>query len=180
MSVSLLLRPTASESLSNCDPFVASRGIGSVAGCPHPSSAPKSLATGEAPARRAGMPLPGATRWKSTVCWSGEPWVSRHIRKTPRPTALFSDTYRGFVKGRIAQKTPRVRRWFVRHPRFYVHFTPTSASWLNLVERWFALLSQKQIKTRHASERPRTRDGDPRILDDHQRGPEAVRMDENC
>ena len=35
MSVSLLLRPTASESLSNCDPFVASRGIGSVAGFPH-------------------------------------------------------------------------------------------------------------------------------------------------
>jgi transposase len=43
-------------------------------------------------------------------------------------------------------KTPRVRRWFARHPRFYVHFTPTSASWLNLVERWFALLTQKQIK----------------------------------
>jgi transposase len=43
-------------------------------------------------------------------------------------------------------KTPRVRRWFVRHPRFHVHFTPTSASWLNLVERWFATLTQKQIK----------------------------------
>src|SRR5678816_815350 len=43
-------------------------------------------------------------------------------------------------------KTPRVRRWFARHPRFHLHFTPTSASWLNLIERWFALLSQKQIK----------------------------------
>jgi transposase len=43
-------------------------------------------------------------------------------------------------------KTPRVRRWFARHPRFHVHFTPTSASWLNLVERWFATLTQKQIK----------------------------------
>jgi transposase len=43
-------------------------------------------------------------------------------------------------------KTPRVRRWLARHPRFHVHFTPTSASWLNLVERWFALLSEKQIK----------------------------------
>ena len=43
-------------------------------------------------------------------------------------------------------KTPRVRRWFVRHPRFHLHFTPTSASWLNLVERWFALLSDRQIK----------------------------------
>jgi transposase len=43
-------------------------------------------------------------------------------------------------------KTPRVRRWFTRHARFHLHFTPTSASWLNLIERWFALLSQKQIK----------------------------------
>ena len=43
-------------------------------------------------------------------------------------------------------KTARVRRWLARHPRFRVHFTPTSASWLNLVERWFALLTQKRIK----------------------------------
>jgi transposase len=43
-------------------------------------------------------------------------------------------------------KTPRVRRWLALHPRFHVHFTPTGASWLNLVERWFALLSEKQIK----------------------------------
>ena len=43
-------------------------------------------------------------------------------------------------------KTPRVRRWLTTHLRFHVHFTPTSASWLNLVERWFALLSEKQIK----------------------------------
>lgn len=43
-------------------------------------------------------------------------------------------------------KTPTVKRWFARHPRFHVHFTPTSASWLNLVERWFALLTERQIK----------------------------------
>lgn len=43
-------------------------------------------------------------------------------------------------------KTPAIRRWLARHPRFHVHFTPTSASWLNLVERWFAMLTQKQIK----------------------------------
>jgi transposase len=40
-------------------------------------------------------------------------------------------------------KTPRVRRGFARHPLFHLHFTPTPASWLNLVERWFALLSQR-------------------------------------
>ena len=43
-------------------------------------------------------------------------------------------------------KTPKVRAWFARHPRFHVHFTPTSASWLNQVERWFATLTQKQIR----------------------------------
>ena len=43
-------------------------------------------------------------------------------------------------------KTARVRRWLAAHPRFHVHFTPTSASWLNLVERWFAALTENQIK----------------------------------
>jgi transposase len=43
-------------------------------------------------------------------------------------------------------KTPRIRRWLQRHPRFHLHFTPTSASWINLVERFFALLTEKQIR----------------------------------
>ena len=43
-------------------------------------------------------------------------------------------------------KTPAVQAWFARHPRFHVHFTPTSASWLNLVERFFALITERQIK----------------------------------
>lgn len=43
-------------------------------------------------------------------------------------------------------KTPAIRRWLNRRPRFHVHFTPTSSSWINLVERWFATLSEKQIK----------------------------------
>ena len=43
-------------------------------------------------------------------------------------------------------KTPAVKKWLARHPRFQVHFTPTSASWLNQVERWFATLTEKQIR----------------------------------
>ena len=43
-------------------------------------------------------------------------------------------------------KTARIRRWLAKRPRFHVHFTPTSASWINLVERWFATLTQKQIR----------------------------------
>ena len=43
-------------------------------------------------------------------------------------------------------KTALVRRWFAKRPRYHLHFTPTSASWLNLVERWFVELTRKQIK----------------------------------
>jgi transposase len=43
-------------------------------------------------------------------------------------------------------KTPRVRRWLQRHPRFHVHFTPTSASWLNQVERLFAEITERRIR----------------------------------
>jgi transposase len=43
-------------------------------------------------------------------------------------------------------KTPSVRAWMTRHPRFHAHFTPTSASWLNQVERWFATLTERQIR----------------------------------
>ncbi|MFF8554804.1 IS630 family transposase, partial [Streptomyces sp. NPDC015501] len=43
-------------------------------------------------------------------------------------------------------KTPHIKRWLLAHPRFHLHFTPTSASWLNLVERWFAELTQKKLK----------------------------------
>jgi len=43
-------------------------------------------------------------------------------------------------------KTARVRQWLQKKPRYHLHFTPTHSSWLNQVERWFALLSQRQIK----------------------------------
>jgi len=42
-------------------------------------------------------------------------------------------------------KTPLIHRWLVRHPRVHLHFTPTSASWLNLVECWFALLTTRRL-----------------------------------
>jgi transposase len=43
-------------------------------------------------------------------------------------------------------KTATVRRWLAKRPRFHVHFTPTYASWINLVERWFGELTDKQIR----------------------------------
>ena len=43
-------------------------------------------------------------------------------------------------------KTPAIRRWLTKRPRYHLHFTPIGASWINLVERWFALLTQKQLR----------------------------------
>lgn len=45
-----------------------------------------------------------------------------------------------------AHKSPVVRRWLLRHPRFHFHFTPTYSSWLNLVERFFGLLTEEALK----------------------------------
>ena len=43
-------------------------------------------------------------------------------------------------------KTARIRKWFAKRPRFHVHFTPTYGSWINLVERWFAEITNKRIR----------------------------------
>jgi transposase len=43
-------------------------------------------------------------------------------------------------------KTPAIQNWLAAHPRFVLHFTPTSSSWLNLVERWFAELTSKKLR----------------------------------
>jgi transposase len=43
-------------------------------------------------------------------------------------------------------KTPAIQKWLLAHPRFVLHFTPTSSSWLNLVERWFAELTNKKLR----------------------------------
>ena len=45
-----------------------------------------------------------------------------------------------------AHKAPAVKRWLLKHPRFHLHFTPTYSSWLNLVERFFALLTEEALR----------------------------------
>ena len=52
---------------------------------------------------------------------------------------LIADNY-------ATHKTALIRNWFAKRPRFQIHFTPTSASWLNLVERWFGLLTEKRLR----------------------------------
>jgi len=55
------------------------------------------------------------------------------------PLHLIMDNY-------ATHKQPKVRAWLEKHPRFTPHFTPTSSSWLNLVERWFRELTEKRIR----------------------------------
>ena len=52
---------------------------------------------------------------------------------------LIADNY-------FTHKTPQVQRWLKKHPRFHMHFIPTSSSWLNLIERWFRNLTDKAIR----------------------------------
>ena len=56
-----------------------------------------------------------------------------------REIHLIADNY-------ATHKHPRVQRWLARHPRFHMHFTPTSSSWLNMVERFFRDLTDKRIR----------------------------------
>lgn len=50
------------------------------------------------------------------------------------------------VDNYCTHKHPKVQAWLKRHPRFHMHFTPTSSSWLNLVERWFREITDKRIR----------------------------------
>jgi transposase len=62
-------------------------------------------------------------------------------REVPKGLAvhLILDNY-------ATHKHPEVATWLDKHPRFHLHFTPTSSSWLNLVERWFRDLTDKAIR----------------------------------
>ena len=62
-------------------------------------------------------------------------------RETPQnlDLHLIADNYR-------THKHDKVQAWLRRHPRFHIHFTPTSSSWLNMIERWFRELTDKRIR----------------------------------
>ncbi len=65
--------------------------------------------------------------------------VDSHIPADAGEVHLILDNYG-------THKTPKVIRWFARHPRYHLHFTPTSGSWVNQVERWFAEITEKRIR----------------------------------
>jgi transposase len=79
-----------------------------------------------------------------------------HQRHRAREFRKFLDTIEAAVPPTLeihlivdnasTHKTPLIHRWLARHPRIHVHFTPTGSSWINLVERWFAALTEKQLR----------------------------------
>jgi transposase len=68
-------------------------------------------------------------------------------------------------------KHPRVVSWLKRHPRFHLHFTPTSSSWLNLVERWFRELTDKRIRRGSFQSVPALIDAIKEYLANHNQSP---------
>ena len=68
-------------------------------------------------------------------------FLKRIDRETPAELALHL-----IVDNYATHKTPKVKRWLKAHPRFNLHFTPTSASWLNMVERFFGLITEDRIR----------------------------------
>ena len=74
-------------------------------------------------------------------------------------------------------KHPDVVAWLDKHPRFHLHFTPTSSSWLNLVERWFRELTDKAIRRGVFGSVPTLITAIEEYLEAHNERPQGVRVD---
>jgi hypothetical protein len=90
-----------------------------------------------------GCPV-GGLRHRELLNVSAQEWLKflRMIdRNTPQrlDVHLIADNY-------ATHKHPKVKAWLKRHPRFHMHFTPTSASWLNQVERFFGRITTERIR----------------------------------
>jgi len=87
---------------------------------------------------------------------TGLVFAERHRRHRSIEFRTFLDRIEAAVRADLSvhlildsygtHKTPLIRTWLAKRPRFAVHFTPTYSSWLNLVERWFAELTTKQLR----------------------------------
>lgn len=69
----------------------------------------------------------------------------KFLREVDKNVPAHLDVY-AVLDNYATHKTPAVKRWLLRHPRFHLHFTPTSSSWLNLVESLFSLLARRRLK----------------------------------
>ena len=71
-------------------------------------------------------------------------WI-KFLRLVDRQTSQDLDIHM-IVDNYATHKHPKVKAWLARHSRFHMHFTPTSSSWLNLIERWFREITGKRIR----------------------------------
>ena len=71
-------------------------------------------------------------------------------------------------------KTELIRRWLAKRPRYHLHFTPTSGSWLNLVERWFGLITEKRIRRGVFDSVPQLRTAIMDYVAQHNASPKAL------
>ena len=75
-------------------------------------------------------------------------------------------------------KTPAIKRWLAKRPRFHFHFTPTHASWLNLVERFFGLLTEHALRRGSHTSVHQLKTGHTRLPRCPQRRTKAVQVDQ--
>jgi len=68
-------------------------------------------------------------------------------------------------------KTPAVKRWFLRHPEYHLHYIPTSSSWLNQVERFFAAITERRIRRGVFKSVPALEKAITEYLDEHNKNP---------
>jgi transposase len=86
-------------------------------------------------------------------------------------------TVHAILDNYAAHKHPAVRHWLARHPRWTFHFTPKSASWLNAVEGFFAILTKRRLKRGVFRSVADLQAAINRFLDDHKRPIESLPMD---
>ena len=89
-------------------------------------------------------------------------------QKTPADLALHL-----IVDNYSTHKHPKVERWLKRHPRFHMHFIPTSSSWLNMIERWFREITDKRIRRSAFTSVPQLIAAIMAYIDQHNQQPQA-------
>lgn len=79
------------------------------------------------------------------------------------------------VDNYATHKHPKVQNWLKRHKRFHLHFTPTSSSWLNLIERWFREITDKRIRRGVFKSVPQLEQAIQDFIDQHNADPKTFR-----
>ena len=96
----------------------------------------------------------------------------RFLKKIDTETPCGLDLHL-IVDNYSTHKHPRVKSWLKRHPRFHLHFTPTSSSWVNMVERWFREITDKRIRRGSFSSVPELISSIRQYMDNHNQNPQV-------